>query len=78
VLSPKGNDIASTALQLIGVRDTPGIEAQPRLDNTFLQSTNAMLQATQRNKALAQLPIGIPDTVPKRVWRKKRLTGWPM
>jgi hypothetical protein len=45
------------------------------LDNTFLQSTNVILQAAQRNEALAQLPIGILDAVPKRVWRKKRTQG---
>ena len=44
-----------------------GPEARSRLDNTFLQSTNIILQAAQRNKALAQLPIGILDVVPKRV-----------
>jgi len=58
VLSPKGNDLAGAALQLIEARDTLGPEAQ---DSTFLQSTNAMLQAAQRNEALAQLPIGMPD-----------------
>ena len=31
-----------------------------------------MLQAAQRNDALAQLPIGIPDAIPKRVWKKKK------
>jgi hypothetical protein len=45
------------------------------LDNTFLQSTNVILQAAQRNEALAQLPIGILDAVPKGVWRKKRTQG---
>lgn len=45
------------------------------LDNTFLQSTNVILQAAQRNEALAQLPIGILDAVPKRVWKKKRAQG---
>jgi hypothetical protein len=75
VLSPKGNDLAGAALQLIEARDTLGPEAQSRLDSTFLQSTNAMLQAAQRNEALAQLPIGMPDTIPKRAWRKKKTHG---
>jgi hypothetical protein len=74
ILSPKGKDIAEAALQLIQARDTLGPEAQSRLENTFLQSANTMLQAAQRNDALAQLPIGIPDTIPKRVWRRRRLT----
>src|SRR3989440_2119574 len=64
LLSPKGKDIADAALQLIQARDTLGPEAQSRLDNTFLQSANTMLQAAQRNDALAQLPIGIPDAIP--------------
>ena len=59
----------------IEARDMLGPEAQSRLDNTFLQSTNVILQAAQRNEALAQLPIGILDAVPKRVWRKKKTHG---
>jgi hypothetical protein len=77
VLSPKGNDIAGAALQLIEARDMLGPEAQSGLDNTFLQSISVILQAAQRNEVLAQLPIGILDAVPKRVWRKK-ITGWLM
>ena len=73
--SPKGNDIAGAALQLTEARDMLGPEARSRLDNTFLQSTNIILQAAQRNEALAQLPIGILDVVPKRVWRKKKTHG---
>ena len=69
------NDIAGVVLQLIEGRDMLGPEAQSRLDNTFLQSTNVILQAAQRNEALAQLPIGILDAVPKRVWRKKKTHG---
>jgi hypothetical protein len=60
---------------LIEARDTLGPEAQSRLDNTFLQSTTTILQAAQRNDALAQLPIGIPDAIPKKVWRKKKTNG---
>jgi len=56
VLSPKGNDIADPALQLIEARDTLGPEAQPRLRNAFFQSTSTMLQAAQRNEALGQAP----------------------
>jgi len=66
VLSPKGNDLAGAALELIEARDALGPEAQSRLDSIFLQSTSTMLQAAQRNEALAQLPIGIPDAIPKK------------
>jgi hypothetical protein len=75
LLSPKGKGMADAALHLIEARDTLGPEAQSRLDNTFLQSANTMLQAAQRNDALAQLPISIPDAIPKRVWRKKKTNG---
>ena len=34
-----------------------------------------MLQTAQRNDILAQLPIGNPDPVPKKVWRKKKAHG---
>jgi len=32
----------------------------------FIQSTTTILQAAQHNDTLAQLPIGIPDAIPKR------------
>ena len=67
--------MADAAVQLIQARDILGPEAQSRLDNTFLQSANTMLQAAQHNDALAQLPIGIPDAISKRVWRKKKTNG---
>jgi len=75
VLSPKENDLAGAALELIEARDALGPEAQSRLDSIFLQSTSTMLQAAQRNEALAQLPIGIPDAIPKKAWRKKKTHG---
>jgi hypothetical protein len=64
VLSPKRND-----------RETLSPEAQSRLDTTFIQSTSTILQAAQRNDALAHLPIGIPDAIPKRTWKKKKTHG---
>ena len=40
-----------------------------------LQPGNTILWATQRNDTLAQLPIGIPDAIPRRVWRRKKTNG---
>jgi hypothetical protein len=34
-----------------------------------------MLQIAQRNGALAQLLIGNPNPVPKKVWRRKKVHG---
>jgi hypothetical protein len=73
VLLPKGNDIASAAVQLIEGRDALGPEAQSRLNNTLLQVATTMLQTAQHNDALTQL--GNPDPVPKKVWRKKKAHG---
>jgi hypothetical protein len=53
VFSMKENDITDAILQLIETRDTLRPEAQSRLDSTFLQSSNAMPQAAQRNEVLA-------------------------
>jgi hypothetical protein len=75
VLSPKGNGLADAALQLIETRDTLNPEARSRLDSTFIQSTNAILQAAQRNEALAGLPINMPDAIPKKAWKKKKAHG---
>jgi hypothetical protein len=78
VLSPKGNDIAGDTSQLVEARDTLGPDAQSRLGNAFLQSTNIILQAAQRNEVLAQLPIGIPMLSQSGFGGRKRLTDWPM
>ena len=67
MLSFKEKDITSAAVQLIKGWDALKSEAQSRFDNTFLQAATAMLQTAQRNDALAQLPIGNPDPVPKKV-----------
>ena len=67
LMPQKGKDIASAAVQLIEGRDALGPEAQSRLDNTFLQAATTMLQTAQRNNALAQLLIGNPGPVPKKV-----------
>jgi hypothetical protein len=77
VVSPKAkeNDIAGAALQLIEARDDLGPEAQSRLDNTFIQTANTMLKAAQRNDTLDRLPIGTPDAVPKKTWRKNKRHG---
>jgi hypothetical protein len=75
VLSLKGKDIASAAVQLIEGRDALGPEAQSRLDNAFLQAATTMLQTAQRNDALAQLPISNPGPVSKKAWRKKKAHG---
>jgi hypothetical protein len=76
-MSPKAkeNDIAGAALQLIEARDTLGPEAQSRLDSTFIRTANTMLQAAQRNDTLDRLPIGTPDAIPKKTWRKKKTHG---
>ena len=63
MLSPKGKDIASAAVQLIEGRDTLGPEAQSRLDNTFLQAANhAPESADEEDPGL--LP---PSTAPLRL-----------
>jgi hypothetical protein len=74
VLSPKKSDIAEVTLGLLEAREIPGPEAQSRLDATFIQSTTTILQATQRNDALAQLPIGTLTLSPKEPGKR----GWPM
>jgi hypothetical protein len=75
ILSPKRNNIAEAALGLLKARETLGPKARSRLNNTFIQSASNLLQAVQRNDTLAQLPIGMPDAIPKRTWKKKKTHG---
>jgi hypothetical protein len=52
VLSHKGKDITTAAVQLIEERDVQEPETHSRLDNIFLEAATAMLQTAQRNGAL--------------------------
>lgn len=60
---------------LLEARETLGPEAQSRLDTTFIRLTTTILQGAQRNDTLAQPPIGIPDAIPKRTWKKRKTHG---
>lgn len=77
VVSPnaKENDIAGATLQLIEARGDLGPEAQSRLDSAFIQTANTMLKTAQRNDTLDRLPIGTPDAIPKKTWRKNKQHG---
>ena len=36
---------------------------------------SSILQAAQRNDQPVRLPVGIPNAIPNRVWRKKKTYG---
>jgi hypothetical protein len=52
-----------------------GVEDQSRWDGQFIGGLSKLTTAAERREELAQIPIGVPDAVPKKVWRKKKTHG---
>ena len=52
-----------------------GEEDQLRWDGQFIEELSKQTAAAKRREELAQIPIGIPDAVPKKTWRKKTAHG---
>ena len=52
-----------------------GAEDQSRWDGQFLEGLSKFTTAAERREELAQIPIGVPDAVPKKTWRKKKTYG---
>ena len=74
VLSPKGKDIASAAVQLIEGRYTLGPEAQSRLDNTFLQAATTCDRPHRETMPLLNSLLATLTQFPRRFGGRRRLT----
>jgi hypothetical protein len=49
-----------------------GVEDQSRWDGQFIGGLSKLTTAAERREELAHIPIGIPDAVPKKTWRKRK------
>jgi hypothetical protein len=56
---------------MMEVRDRLGPEEQRRHDAQIFQGLSTLVKVGQQHEQLARIPIGLPDAVPKRVWRRK-------
>ena len=75
MLSPKRKDIYKAIQNIILIRDRLALEKQSRFDNQYLQVQENAKAITERHEDLSRIPIGMPDAVPKKTWRKKKDRG---
>src|SRR5947207_9111795 len=71
----KRKDIYKAVQAAMEARARLGVENQPRWDGQFIGGLSKLTTAAERREELAQIPIGIPDAVPKKTWRKKTTHG---
>ena len=57
------------------VRDRLGPEEQSRFDSQYLRAQEKAKAIAERHEDLSHIPIGMPDAVPKKTWRKKKGHG---
>jgi hypothetical protein len=75
VLSPKRKDIYKAIQDVMLVRDRLGPEEQSRFDSQYLRAQEKAKAIAERHEDLSRIPIGMPDAVPKKTWRKKKDRG---
>jgi hypothetical protein len=54
------------------MRERLGPEKQARFDFQYLKANAAAKELAERHEELSLIPIGQPDAVPKKIWRKKK------
>ena len=55
----------------MAVRERLGPEEQARFDFQYLRANAAAKELAERHEELSLIPIGQPDAIPKKTWRKK-------
>ena len=75
MLSPKRKDIYKAVQTAMEACAHLGEEDQSRWDGQFIEELSKQTAAAERCEELAQIPINIPDAVPKKTWRKKKTHG---
>jgi hypothetical protein len=75
ILSPKRKDIYKAIQDVMLVRDRLGPEEQSRFDSQYLKTQENAKTIAERHEDLSHIPIGIPDAIPKKTWRKKKNHG---
>ena len=57
------------------IRDRLAPEEQSRFNSQYLRAQENAKAIAERYKDLSRIPIGMPDAVPKKTWRKKKDRG---
>src|SRR5207248_10998319 len=71
VLSPRRRDVYKAVQDVMAVRERLGPEEQARFDFQYLRANAAAKELAERHEELSLIPIGQPDAIPKKTWRKK-------
>jgi hypothetical protein len=56
----------------MAVRERLGPEEQARFDFRYLKANAVAKELAERYEELSLIPIGQPDAIPKKIWRKKK------
>ena len=57
------------------MRERLGPEEQAYFNFQYLRANTAAKELTEYYKELSLIPIGQPDAIPKKIWRKKKTHG---
>ena len=57
------------------MRERLGLEEQAHFDFQYLRTNTAAKELAERHKELSLIPIGQPNAIPKKIWRKKKIYG---
>jgi hypothetical protein len=74
-LSPRRRDVYKAVQDVMAVRERLGPEEQARFDFQYLRANAAAKELAERHEELSLIPIGQPDAIPKKIWRKKKTHG---
>jgi hypothetical protein len=75
VLSPKRKDIYKAITGVLEDRDNLQQEERSRFDSQIIRAAETLNSAAKQHQQLAALPLGEPDTVVKKTWKKKEAHG---
>jgi hypothetical protein len=65
-------DVYKAVQDVMTVRDRLGLEEKSRSDIQYLRANAAAKDLAERHEELSMIPIGHPDAVPEKQWRRKK------
>jgi MULE transposase domain len=74
-ISPKRKDVYRKIADVFEQRERLPTEARSRFDDQILAASERLQTAGIQHEQMAALPIGLPDPVPKKSWRRKNTHG---
>jgi len=75
VISPRRKDVYRVMADVFEQRENLNTEERSRFDDQIMTTGERLNQAAKQHQHLASLPIGQPDPIPKRTWRKRDAHG---